>query len=74
MLVIYSRSCLACTNKALWKRVKAYAQLKGIPLQERRIGLKKEWADDAERIGVELPFIVYGNNSVNLNENFEELL
>lgn len=74
MLIIYTKSCLACTNKALWKRVQKYALTHNLTLQERRIGLNKSWAADAERIGVELPFIVYGSNSVNLHEKFEELL
>jgi len=74
MLIIYTKSCLACTDKKVWKRVKEYALSKGLQIHERRVGMNTEWAEQAKTIGVELPFIGLNNKFFNLHEPFEELL
>lgn len=73
-MIIYTRSCLACTNKPLWKKLKQFAQENHLEIQERRVGLKKEWKQEAESYGVELPFAVNGSRALNLNEPLEGLL
>lgn len=73
-MIIYSRRCIACTDKPLWKKLKAFAQENDLTLEERRVGLKKEWQDQADTYGVELPFAVNGKIALNLNEELEKLL
>jgi len=74
MIIVYSKSCFCGKNRVLLQRVKEYARLKGLKIEERRVGLNKAWAQEAESIGTELPFMRYGDYAINLNEPFEEIL
>lgn len=71
---IYTKSCLACTDKALWRALKQFALDNNMSIEERRVGLKKEWREEAEAYGIELPFAVNGNKAINLKEPLEKLL
>lgn len=73
-MIVYTRSCLACTHKQLWRKLTAFTQANNLPLEERRVGLKKQWQEEADRYDVELPFAVNGKVALNLNEPLEKLL
>lgn len=73
-MIIYTRSCLACTNKKLWRKLVSFTEQHKLPLEERRVGLKKQWQEDADRYDVEIPFAVNGTVALNLNEPLEKLL
>lgn len=73
-MIIYTARCLACSNKTLWKAIKAFAHENNLPIEERRIGLKTDWKQQAENYGVDLPFVVNGKTAMNLNEPLEGLL
>lgn len=73
-LIIYTKRCLACTDKPTWKKVKEFAASNGFSIEERRINLKKEWQEQAESYGVSLPFAVSGKIALSLTEDLEILL
>ena len=73
-MIIYTKKCLACTNRALWKKLKSFAYNNKLTIEERRIGKKKEWADEASQYGIEPPFAVRGKIALSLTEDLEKLL
>ncbi len=73
-MIIYTRSCLACTNKVLWRKLQAFTEKHRLPLEERRVGLKSRWQEEADAYEIELPFAVNGKIALNLNEPLEGLL
>lgn len=73
MLIVYSKSCLACTNKALWKQIKSYAARKNVAVEQRRVNIRSKWKDEADSYGVGLPFSVLNGKVVSHSELTEEL-
>jgi hypothetical protein len=67
-MIIYTKRCLACTDKPTWKMLKSFAAEHNLTIEERRVGLKQVWAKEAAEIGIELPFAAYNGKAVNFNE------
>ena len=67
-MIIYTRTCPACTHSQLWRNLKRYALEHGLSIEERRVTRNPAWAEEAKRYGVELPFVVNGNEVKKLNE------
>lgn len=72
-MIIYSKDCLACTNKPLWKRVKEFARKHRLFIEVRRTS-RPEWRKEADKYEVQLPFVVHEGIALNLNEDLERLL
>lgn len=78
-ILIYTKHCLSCTDKAKWRQLKAFALNNHLKLEERRIGRKKDWAEQAEQYEIEPPFVVYKGTTISLGElastgNFPSIL
>lgn len=73
-LIIYTTHCLACKNKAAWKKIKTFARDHNLTIEERRITKRLEWKLEAEQIGVHMPFVQLNGVSLNVNEDLEKLL
>lgn len=73
-MIIYTQRCLVCSNRQLWKKIKAFAAKHNLQIEERRVGLKYEWMKDAESYDIPLPFVVYEGKALSLTEDLEELL
>ena len=73
-LVIYTRKCLACTNKPLWKNIKQFAKLHDLTIQENRVTKNESLQQKADSYEIALPFVVLGGVALSLNEPLERLL
>lgn len=73
-MIIYTKRCLSCTDRLLWKKIRAFAAAHGLAIEERRVGKDPAWKDEADRYGVEMPFVVHGKVALSLTEDLEKLL
>lgn len=73
-IIIYTQSCLACKSKTAWKKVKEFAKANNLTIEERRVTKRQEWKEQAEQIGVHMPFVQLNGVSLNVNEDLEKLL
>ena len=58
MILVYTAKCLACSNKPLHRKLNEYALQNKVKYQIRRTNLSKDFRDEAERYGIQLPFVV----------------
>ncbi len=72
-MIVYTRTCLPCTHAKQWRNLKAYAQKRGIEIEQRRVTRNPEWKAEAEQYEIPLPFIVNGKQALSLNEPLERL-
>lgn len=73
-LIVYTKKCLACTDKPTWKRIKLFAEEHGLSLQERRVNRSQEWKKEASLYEIDLPFVLYNKNALSLKEDLKGLL
>jgi len=73
-MIIYTKKCLACHDKALWKTIKNFCKVHNLPLEERRVSINNEWAKEAASYEIDLPFAVHGKTALSLNEDLEGIL
>lgn len=72
-MIIYSKTCLPCSHKSLWKKVKAFARDNSLLIEVRRTN-RPEFKEQADEYGVEVPFAVNGRVALSLTEDLEKLL
>lgn len=73
-LIVYTDRCLSCKHKRLFKKLESFATENHATIEERRIHIKKEWKDQAESMGVEIPFVFNGKIALSLKEDLNELI
>lgn len=74
MIILYTQRCLACSNRPLSKKLRAFATEHGLAIEERRVGMSKTWKAESKGYNIALPFVVYRNSAVSLSGDLEELL
>lgn len=57
-MIVYTAHCLACSNKPLLRKLNEYAIQNKVKYQIRRTNISKEFREQAESYGIELPFVV----------------
>lgn len=72
-MIIYSKTCLPCSHKDLWKKVKRFARENNLLIEVRRTN-RPEYKKEADQYSVAIPFAVNGEIAVSLNEELEKLL
>lgn len=61
-VIVYSSGCLPCTNKPLWKQLRAKAAEKRVLLDRKDVSKDKQARDEANlKYGLAVPFIVDEN-------------
>ena len=73
-MIVYTKRCLACSNRRMWKKLKQFVAKYDLSLQERRVGLKQEWANEARAYEIEMPFVVHNGIALSLTEDLEGLM
>lgn len=71
-MILYTKRCLACTNRQLWKWLRQFAKVENIKIEERRVTVNRQWLEEAESYEVTLPFIVYNGVAKELSLFLEE--
>ena len=68
-VTVYGAGCLPCTNKALWKQLKAKAAEKRILLQRKDIRKDPQAKQDADNLyGRATPFVVLDGKDMSVEE------
>lgn len=68
-VTVYGSGCLPCTNKQLWKQLKAKAAEKRILLQRKDIRKDPQAKHDADNLyGRAVPFVVLDGKDMNVEE------
>ena len=57
-VIVYSSSCLPCTNKPLWKQLRAKAAEKRVLITRIDVSKSKEEREKAMSHNMDMPFIV----------------
>jgi hypothetical protein len=72
-LIVYMKSCVKCTERQTWNKLRRYANRHGLAIEERRTGLSKQWRDEAGVYRVALPFVVQYGKATALNAFVKDL-
>lgn len=72
-MIVYSKTCLACTNKTLWKMIKQFAKEHGLTVEVRRIN-RRQHTEEAAQYEIEPPFVVHNGVALSLTEDLENIL
>jgi len=72
-MIVYTRTCLPCTHKQQWHALRKFARERGIQIEQRRVTHNPEWMSQAEKYGINLPFIVNGKQALSLSKALELL-
>lgn len=72
-MIVYSKTCLPCTNKLLWKKLKTFARENGLFIETRRTN-RPEYQAEADAYEIEQPFVVHEKAALSLTEDLNKLL
>ena len=67
-VTVYSSSCLPCTNKPLWKQLRARAAEKRVLITRIDVSKSKEEREKAMSHNMDMPFIVEDGVAKGLQE------
>lgn len=62
-MIVYSNSCLACTNKPLWRQLRQYAHRNRLKLEERRTDTDLAYREETNHYSLHEPFVVIDGKS-----------
>jgi hypothetical protein len=71
-MIVYTKSCL-CKQRQKWNELRRLARSWGVPLEERKVTISKEWKQQAASYEIELPFIVNGSQAISFSEPLSRL-
>ena len=67
-MIVYANGCLPCTNKPLWKQLRAKAAEKRVLITRIDVSKSKEEREKAMSHNIDMPFVVIDDEVMSAEE------